>query len=123
MRNPRELFEALGKSTFRQRFRLAEKERTYLDQRGLSVILEHARDFVMARLSGARPRNDGKQTPMRGHPAFIAQHATATCCRRCLAKWHFIAAGVPLSDEQIGYVLEVIEQWLTGQLRGGDSIV
>lgn len=34
--------------------------------------------------------NDGKQTPMRGHPVFIAQHATATCCRECLKKWHNI---------------------------------
>ncbi len=29
----------------------------------------------------AEPRNDGKQTPFRGHPVFTAQHATATCCR------------------------------------------
>jgi hypothetical protein len=34
---------------------------------------------------------------MRGHPVFIAQHATATCCRGCLAKWHDIPAGRALT--------------------------
>jgi len=53
-----------------------------------------------------------KQTPMRGHPVFIAQHATATCCRGCLAKWHRIAQGQPLTPEQIDYIITVLARWL-----------
>jgi hypothetical protein len=75
-------------------------------------VLDHARGFVIERLAPAKPRNDGKQTPMRGHPAFAAQHATATCCRGCLEKWHYIPRGEPLTDEQIEYVLEVLGRWL-----------
>ena len=63
-------------------------------------------------MAPAAPRNDGRQTPWRGHPVFIAQHATATCCRGCLAKWHRIARGQALSDEQIDHVLTVIQRWL-----------
>jgi hypothetical protein len=112
MRDLDELFAALARSRFRSRFRLGEKELAYLRQKTLPVIIEHAGDFVAQRLAPAEPRNDGRQTPMRGHPVFIAQHGTATCCRGCLAKWHYSPAGRSLSDEQIRHILEVIERWL-----------
>ena len=83
MRDLQELSTALAKSKFRSRFRLGAKESQYLKQRGLAVVLQHADGFIRERLAPARPRNDGKQTPLRGHPVFIAQHATATCCRSC----------------------------------------
>jgi hypothetical protein len=112
MRNRDELFAALRRSTFRSRFRLGPKEQAYLAEKTLPVILGHARQFVTQRLASASPSNDGKQTPMRGHPVFIAQHATATCCRSCLAKWHFIAPGRGLTEAQVAYVVGVIEHWL-----------
>ena len=115
MRDLDDLFAALRRSKFRQRMRLGPKERAYLAQKTLPVVLEHARRFVEERLAPAAPPNDGRQTPMRGHPAFIAQHATATCCRGCLAKWHYVARGKPLSAEQVDYIVGVIERWLTEQ--------
>ncbi len=115
MRDPDDLFAALARSKFRSRFSLGAKERAYLAEKTLPVVLEHGRQFLVERLAPAQPRNDGRQTPMRGHPVFVAQHATATCCRGCLAKWHFIPQGFPLSDREIDYVLGVIEQWLKGQ--------
>jgi hypothetical protein len=110
-----ELFTALGRSAFRSRFRLAGREAEYLRQKGLEKILEHARDFISTRLADANPANDGRQTPMKNHPVFIAQHATATCCRGCLQRWHGIPKGGPLTQEQIGYIVEVIARWLAGQ--------
>ena len=81
MRDMDDLFAALGRSKFRSRFRLSGKESAYLKQKGLDTILQHGRDFVTERLADAYPANDGRQTPMRNHPVFIAQHATGTCCR------------------------------------------
>ncbi len=107
-----ELFAALSRSTFRSRFRLRGKELLYLRERGLETILAHARQFITDRLAPAEPAHDGKQTPMRNHPVFIAQHATATCCRGCLEKWHHISRGQPLAPEEIDYVVGVIEHWL-----------
>lgn len=78
------LFARLQRSTFRSRFRLGVKERQYCYDKGAEVIDQHAADFIASRLAPAQIPNDGKQTPMRGHPVFIAQHATATCCRGCL---------------------------------------
>ena len=115
MRDLDDLFSALGRSKFRRRMRLGAKERAYLEEKTLPAVLEHARRFVAERLAPAEPPNDGRQTPMRGHPAFIAQHATGTCCRRCLAKWHYIGRGKALAPEQIDYVLGVIERWLREQ--------
>jgi len=112
MRNIDELFDALARSGFRSRFILTGKEAEYLKQKGLATVLDHARDFVTTRLAPANPANDGRQTPMKNHPVFIAQHATATCCRRCLEKWHHIPKAVPLSDEQVDYIVTVIERWL-----------
>ena len=82
-----QLFSRLAKSKFRSSFKLEKKEREYLQDKGFSVIEQHARDFVKERLAPALPKNDGKQTPMKKHPVFIAQHATATCCRKCL-EWN-----------------------------------
>ena len=117
MRDLDDLFAALARSAFRSRFRLETKDRAYLRRKTLPVILDHGRDFITRRLAPAAPAKDGRQTPMRGHPVFVAQHATATCCRWCLAKWHRIARGTPLSDEQVDYVLEVIGRWLRDQDR------
>ncbi len=117
MNNTDALFERLARSRFRSRFRLGPKERQYCLDKGASVIERHAIDFITTRLACAWPPNDGKQTPMRGHPVFIAQHATATCCRGCLAKWHGIAAGQALNEEQQRYVLAIIWRWLVTQMN------
>ena len=112
MRDIDELFIALDQSRFRSRFRLVGKEAEYLRQRGIETVLDHARQFVKDRLADAEPANDGKQTPMRNHPVFIAQHATATCCRGCLAKWHRIPKGRVLTDAEVTHIIAVIERWL-----------
>lgn len=112
MRDLDDVFCALERSPFRRRQALDEKDRVYLQHRGLDTVLRHAADFVARRLADAQPVNDGRQTPWRGHPVFTAQHATATCCRGCLAKWHAIEAGRPLTDAERRYVVEVIGRWL-----------
>lgn len=115
MRDPDDLFAALAKSTFRRRFRLSARELAYARERGLDGVLDHARSFIKERLAPAHPANDGKQTPMRNHPAFVAQHATATCCRGCLEKWHHISRGRELTDTEQRHVVTVIERWLRTQ--------
>ena len=115
MRDIGDLFAVLGRSKFRRRFKLGGKEAQYLMEKGLATILEHARDFLMKRLADSYPANDGRQTPMSKHPVFIAQHATATCCRKCLAKWHNIPKGRPLREVEVDYIVRVIEHWLKSQ--------
>jgi exodeoxyribonuclease V alpha subunit len=111
------VFERLARSRFRSRFHLRAKEREYLNRKGLDVILEHGADFVEKRLAPADPEHDGRQTPMRNHPVFVAQHATGTCCRGCAEKWHRIPRGRALSLEEKDYILTVIRRWLCSQME------
>src|SRR5262245_58273662 len=121
IRDTDRVFANLEKSPFRRRFHLGVRERAYLERKGPAEILEHARDFVMGRLAPANPANDGRQTPFRGHPVFVAQHATATCCRSCLAKWHGIAPGRPLDAREVEDIVAVLERWLQEEARGERS--
>lgn len=115
MRKLNLLFKVLAQSSFRQRFKLSEDERSYLRTKGKSEILTHAQTFIDERLAPAIIKNDGKQTPMRGHPVFVAQHATATCCRACLQQWHQIPKGHQLTNAEITHILLVLETWLDQQ--------
>lgn len=115
MREMNELFEALARSSFRRRFRLGARERRYLEEKGMEAVLVHVREFLTERVAPARPRNDGKQTPMRGHPVFLAQHATGLCCRGCMEKWHGIEKGRELTEAEVEYGVRVIRRWLEGQ--------
>jgi hypothetical protein len=118
MRDLNELFVALGQSAFRRSFHLGADERRYLATHGLDAILVQAEELIARRLAPAAPPNDGKQTPWRGHPVFVAQHATATCCRGCLAKWHDIPRGAALTDEETAHVIATLERWLRAELGG-----
>ena len=111
------LFGRLAQSAFRSRFRLSQEDRDYISAKGLATIRRHASDFVAKRLAPAVIPNDGKQTPMRGHPVFLAQHATACCCRGCFAKWHHIPAGRQLTAEEQAYAVSVLMAWIEQQLK------
>ena len=110
-----EVFARLAGSRFRRRFRLRGDDLAWLRRRGMETVLRHADELTAARLAPAAPPNDGRQTPMRGHPVFVAQHATGTCCRGCLAKWHGIARGREMTGDERRYVVSVIARWLARQ--------
>ena len=121
MRELDELFASLAKSAFRKKFHLQGKDLEYLHNKGLNTVLSHANDFITKRLAPAFPEKDGKQTPFRGHPVFVAQHATACCCRGCLEKWHRIPKGRPLSVDEETYILNILKCWLLEELHQHES--
>jgi Domain of unknown function (DUF4186) len=106
------LFARLSQSTFRSRFHLKEANKQYVSEKGLETIRLHARDFISKRLAPEHIPNDGKQTPMRGHPVFLAQHATGCCCRGCLQKWHHIPMNRQLTEKEQRYVVAVLMSWI-----------
>lgn len=111
-----DLFSKLSKSKFRSKFKLKDKDLEYINNKGLATIRSHACDFISKRVAPAEIPNDGKQTPMRGHLVFIAQHATACCCRGCVEKWHHFPKGVQLTAAQQEYLVNVIMEWIKRQL-------
>lgn len=106
------VLQRIGTQPFRAKFHLRARERAFVDERGLDTVRRHARDLIDARLAPAEPRNDGRQTPWGGHPVFRAQHATATCCRGCLARNHGIPVGRALDADERNYVVDVICRWV-----------
>ncbi len=109
---------SLNRSTFRSKFRLSEKELVYIKKKGFDTVRSHAFDFINSRIAPRFLKNDGKQTPMKGHPVFIAQHATATCCRGCIQKWHGIGKDKSLTRGDIDFLVDLIMAWIEGQAHG-----
>lgn len=110
------IMDRLDHSKFRSSFHLSKKYKDYCLDKGLETIEKHARDFIKKRIAPSYIPNDGKQTPMKNHPVFIAQHATATCCRGCLMKWYKILPGKELSKEQQDMIVEIIMYWIKREL-------
>lgn len=112
-----DLFERLSRSDFRSHFYLTRKDKDYIKTKGFATIRKHAEDFIAKRLAPAYIPNDGKQTPMRGHPVFLAQHATGCCCRGCFYKWHHIPPGRALTKEEQHYAVCVLMTWIEKQIN------
>lgn len=103
----------LQKSKFRSSFKLKQKDIDYINEKGMPMIKRHAVDFINQKLAPANPENDGKQTPMKNHPVFIAMHACACCCRTCLYKWHKIPMNKVLTKDEKNYIYGLLIYWIT----------
>ncbi len=108
--------EKLQNSPFRAKFHLSAKDKAYIAQKGLPVIREHAQQFVATRLAPAEIPNDGRQTPMRGHPVFVAQHACACCCRGCLEKWYRVPKKIELTQTQQEGIVNLLMAWIRREI-------
>ena len=114
-----ELIERIGRQPFRARFHLRGRDRGLAQLHGSERLRRHAQEIVAKRLAPAFPVKDGKQTPYRGHPVFVAQHATGTCCRSCLQRNHGIEPGRELTTEERDYVVDVLCRWIELEGVGG----
>lgn len=112
-----DILDRLTKSKFRSRFKLRVKELEYIKDKGLDTIYSYACAFIHDRVAPSEPINDGKQTPMRGHPVFIALHATATCCRGCIEKWHKFPQHRELTQTEQEDLVSIIMEWINRQIN------
>lgn len=112
--------ERLENSKFRSSFHLTRKDMDYLDEKGMDTIHHHAEYFVRLKLAPADPVNDGKQTPMSGHPVFKAMHATACCCRGCLNKWYRVPLHKELTAGEQKKIVNLIMKWIEKQESSGN---
>lgn len=106
----------LNRSDFRKKFHLSEKEKNYIREKGMDTIRSHGEEFIRQRLAPAEIPNDGKQTPMRGHPIFVAQHACACCCRDCLNKWYRVPKHIALSEELQRRIVNLLMAWIEREM-------
>ena len=111
--------QALKKSKFRSSFHLRKYMIKYIDDKGMDQVEKHCEDFIEKNLAPYPTPNDGKQTPMKNHPVFIAQHATATCCRGCLLKWHHIEKEKKLNEKEKRFIKALIMEWIKEEYKKG----
>ena len=116
MQSIEQALEKLSKSDFRSSFHLDESDRKYIENKGLETVRIHASDFISQRLAPSYIPNDGKQTPMRGHPVFKAQHACACCCRGCLNKWYNVPIEKELNKIQQEKIVNLLMAWIKKEL-------
>lgn len=117
MQTINEALDRLQASKFRASFHLKEKDKVYIHEKGMDTIRHHAQDFIQQRLAPAVISNDGKQTPMHGHPVFLAQHACACCCRGCLNKWYHVPKGIELNERQQEQIVNLLIAWIERQIQ------
>ena len=117
MNNINDILDKLKLSKFRNSFHLKEKDKLYVKEKGIEEIRKHAYNFITTRLAPSYIPNDGKQTPTKNHPVFIAQHATATCCRSCLYKWHKIPKNRKLTEAEINYIVDLIMEFIKREME------
>lgn len=113
----------LSHSKFRGRFKLNDKMKEVVAKKGIEEIRQFAVERIKKSLAPENPPNDGRQTPMKGHPVFIAQHATATCCRKCLQSWWRVSKGIALTDLMQEKVVNLIMAWIQMQMDGGIEVL
>lgn len=117
MQTIEQALKKLENSKFRSSFKLTKKDVLYIEEKGIDVIRMHAADFVRNRLAPANPVNDGKQTPMHGHPVFKAMHATACCCRGCMLKWYKVNPNRELTDDEQRRIVNLLIAWIEKNRR------
>ena len=113
--------EKLKRSQFRSGFHLTKKDKEYILEKGMDTVTLHCKEFIRERLAPSYIKNDGKQTPMRGHPVFVAQHACACCCRGCLEKWYRVRKGVPLSEAQQQKIVTLLMAWIENEMNSQEN--
>lgn len=117
MQSISQALDKLQKSKFRSGFRLSRADLAYISEKGYDTVRRHAADFVRMKLAPADPVNDGRQTPMHGHPVFKAMHATACCCRGCLNKWYHIPLHRELTQIQQEKIVNLLMAWIERQAQ------
>ena len=85
-------------------------------KKGLLATLENVPKRLMQSVGKAQPFRDGTQTPFQGRAIYYAQHATATCCRKCVEEWHAIPKGRALTEEELLYLSQLVVLYLKERL-------
>ena len=108
--------EKLAKDKSRSVFTLGQAEVEYIQSRGIDILRLHATDFIQKRIAPAEPKNDGHQTPTKGHPVFIAQHACGCNDRDAVETFFSLKKGKQLTEKQVHLIVDVLISWMNDQL-------
>jgi hypothetical protein len=112
-------FKSLKYEMIRHRFwhlGIDPKAVNYARRKGITALRIAAEKRIRNSVGPAIPWHDGTQTPKSGNPLYYAQHATATCCRKCIEYWHGVETGRDLSQEEIQYFTALVNMFVEDRL-------
>jgi hypothetical protein len=97
---------------------LDDKAVAHARRKGFLKLRLAARSRIKTSVGPANLPFDGRQTPMAGSGNVIhyAQHATASCCRKCIEYWHNIPQKRALTDEEVEYLTELVMLYIEDRL-------
>lgn len=112
-------FNALKHELIRHHFwhiEIDQKAINHALRKGKTKLRQAAEHRIRRSVGDAEPIFDGRQTPKSGNSIFYAQHATATCCRKCIEYWHGIPLGQELTEDQIQYFAKLVMLYIEDRL-------
>jgi hypothetical protein len=99
---------------------LTQKAINYARRKGRVLLRVAAEKQIRQLVGSSKHPREGFQTPREtskhANSIHFAQHATASCCRHCLAEWHGIPEGRPLADDEIRYLTELAMRYLCARI-------
>lgn len=110
-------FESLKHELIRHHFwhiEIDQRAGNYANRKGRTNLRLAVRSRIRSSIGSPNNPYDGRQTPMEGsgNPIHYAQHATASCCRKCVEYWHDIPTSRALKDDEIQYLAELAMMYL-----------
>ena len=114
-------FECLRRELIRHHFwhvEIDEKAINCARRKGNVNLQSAVRSRIKSSISAPNNPYDGRQTPMEGsgNPIHYAQHATASCCRKCVEYWHNIPPNRALTDDEVDYLSSLAMLFLEERL-------
>jgi hypothetical protein len=80
-----------------------EKSKAQAHELGFNQLKSMVRPLLEKKVAPEKIFRDGTQTKKEGSAIHYAQHATATCCRKCLEYWHGIDRNRDLTKVELDY--------------------
>lgn len=114
-------FETMRTEYIRHHFWHVEIDDSSLEharKKGMIALMDDVPKRLMQSIAKANPFRDGTQTPFHGRAVYYAQHATATCCRKCVEEWHAIPRGRALTENELQYLTQLVIRYLQERIRG-----
>jgi len=89
-----------------------EKAVNYALRKGKIELINTVEKRIRASVKAPVDAFDGRRTKWEGNPIHYGQHATATCCRKCIERWHNVPRDEELTEKQVKYFTHLVIMFL-----------
>lgn len=119
------IFESLDKELMRKIFSTIKiKQEVIESAKKLSSqsLRMSAKKTLSTRIKKFNSFIDNRQTPLGGDDIVnYAQHATGTCCRKCLQAWHNIPKEQELTEIQLEFCTDLVMLYVNERIKNSEK--